>query len=166
MRQYTLRFTLAGLILIVVGCDQGTKQLARHELADTPPVVLLQGWLDLSYTENPGVSFGFMRSLPDGLRVPLLIGLVGVSLSLFGWMWLSRREWTWWQELGFALAIAGGLGNLIDRVIRGRVIDFIHWHGWPLFNVADIAVALAVPLVALALWRQQPTPPAPPPTAS
>jgi lipoprotein signal peptidase len=54
-----------------------------------------------------------------------------------------------WSRLGSVLVLAGGLGNLTDRLLRGYVIDFMHLHAWPVFNVADVAVCVGAPLVVL-----------------
>jgi signal peptidase II len=57
------------------------------------------------------------------------------------------------EQVGVALVVGGALGNLVDRVVRGYVVDFIHVHGWPVFNVADIAVAVGVGfIVGARLW--------------
>jgi signal peptidase II len=88
----------------------------------------------------------------------VLLALVGIGLLAFTAVWLARRPAWSRQSAGIALAIGGGLGNLIDRVARGSVIDFIHWHGWPVFNVADIAIFVGAVLI-LSPWPAAPRSP-------
>ena len=76
---------------------------------------------------------------------------------------VARKRATRTQHVGFALVLAGALGNVVDRAARGYVIDFIHLTRWPVFNVADIAVVAGMTLLMLAALRRTPpaTPPAP-----
>jgi signal peptidase II len=139
------RWLLIAVVVLVTGCDQGTKRWAETRLDDGPSSVIA-GRLDLELAHNPGIAFNAERALPSGAR-PWLLGVVGVGLLGFTAAWLARRP-TWSrQSLGIAIAIGGGLGNVIDRVTRGEVIDFIHWHGWPVFNVADVAIFVGAVLI-------------------
>jgi signal peptidase II len=67
---------------------------------------------------------------------------------------LGRRA-TPVQHAGFALVVGGALGNALDRLARGAVVDFVHVRFWPVFNVADVLVALGIGLLALARWKAQ-----------
>jgi signal peptidase II len=138
------RWLLIAVVVLVTGCDQGTKRWAETSLDS--PRTLVAGRLDLELAHNPGIAFNAERALPDGAR-PVLLALVGCALLGFAAVWLARRPAWSRQSVGIALAIGGGLGNLVDRVARGSVIDFIHWHGWPVFNVADIAIAAGAVLI-------------------
>lgn len=147
------------LVGALVGCDQVTKEVAESELRGNGATSLVSGVIELTYTQNRDMAFSLLHPLvgPDA-RYPLLVLAkvlgAGVALALL----VQRRNVASLMErLGLASVIAGALGNLVDRVGRGYVVDFIHVTHWPVFNVADIAVTVGVGLLLLA-WRQPGTP--------
>lgn len=147
------RLVLILLVLGVAACDQGSKHWAEHDLQGKPPSSIVRDRLDLEYTRNPGVAFSLERHLPEGARTPLvLISGLGL-LTLLGIAAWKRRDQLTAQSAGYALVIGGAIGNLSDRLTRGYVVDFVHVHGWPIFNVADCAVAVGVGLLMLASLR-------------
>lgn len=139
------------LVLSLVGCDHGTKHLAKAHLG-REGIPLIHGVLELIYTENRDTAFSLLGTfVSPQLRYPLLTG-AGVLTTLvvmayFAWNW--RRSGSA-QRIGGLLVIAGAIGNVSDRLFRGYVVDFVHVNYWPVFNVADIAVTLGV---AVLLWR-------------
>lgn len=146
---------LGFLALAVVGCDQGSKEVAERRLAGDHPHELVAGRVDLRYTENPGVAFRSERVLPDAVRLPVIV-IAGLSLFAILAVALYRRR----HELsattaGYALILGGAAGNLVDRAARGHVVDFVHVHGWPIFNVADVAIAAGALLVLAASVRSE-----------
>ncbi|HEY3353586.1 MAG TPA: signal peptidase II [Polyangia bacterium] len=138
------------LVLGLVGCDQGTKHLARTTLRGRGAVPLVAGVLDLRYVENPDSAFGLSRVLPEGVRRPVLLLVPALAIPLIVLVWRRRRD-ARLATAACALLLAGTIGNLVDRAARGGVVDFIHLHHWPVFNVADIALAAGVGLLVLAL---------------
>jgi signal peptidase II len=147
------------LALFVTGCDQATKQWAEEELAGAPPRSIVAGRVELDYHQNHGVAFNLERALPEAARPVLFaVGALAVSFLTFGW-WRRRREISA-RTAGLALLVAGALGNLIDRFARGYVVDFVHVHGWPVFNVADVAIGVGAALLVLHGWRSRPPQPA------
>lgn len=146
-----LRIGFILLSLTLVGCDHATKHWAKAALGAGGAIELMPGVLDLRYAENPGMAFSLMREMPHAIRFPLLVAVGVVVTTLVVASWLHRRR-TSAEHAAFALVVAGALGNLVDRVARGHVVDFIHLHHWPIFNVADVCVgAGAVLLFAMAL---------------
>lgn len=118
------------------------------------PVVLSDGFLRLRYAENPGAAFGLFRTVPDTWRGPLfhLVTIGAVLLCLFHFRKLTGAPLERWAKWGFPLVLGGALGNYVDRLARGFVIDFIeaHWFEkayWPAFNVADSAIVVGVGLL-------------------
>lgn len=160
----------AAVFLFVVGCDQVTKYAAVDALtvADgrsswerfwTGESVrgnggreVVAGFWHHIYAENRGVAFSMFASLPDGIRrlmLPLLQSF-GIAVALV-YMARTPRERAL-TRLGLIAAAAGGVGNLIDRVRTGQVIDFIVWHWrdvayWPTFNIADVGVFVGIALI-------------------
>lgn len=160
---------LLAVLLPSIACDQATKVLALTHLKGTPPMSLDLAPFSarLVYAENPGAFLGLGRTLPEELRWLLLTGAVTLMLVAMVVV-LLRRPLARGVALGLALLIAGGAGNLIDRVARpgGRVVDFAQLgvHLGPLdartgvFNVADLAIvggALAIAWESLRRRRVQ-----------
>lgn len=144
---------LLGLVVALFGCDHATKRFAQLHLRGGPAVQLISGVLDLRYAENPGMAFSMLADAPTGVRGPLLIACslaVLVALVAF-WFRLPRRNLA--ARIGLASILAGGLGNGLDRLVHGRVVDFIHLHRWPVFNVADICITAGALLLAATLFR-------------
>jgi signal peptidase II len=143
--------TLLFLVCSLVGCDHITKEVAKTELEGSNGVALLSGLLRLVYTENRDVGFNLLRWVPDPPRTTLLL-VLGISASvLLVALLFGRRLASRWQLLGLCLIAAGAVGNTLDRVLRGYVVDFVHLPHWPVFNLADIYVTFG----ALALFFTQ-----------
>jgi signal peptidase II len=141
------------LVLLVaglVGCDHATKHIAQSELRGNPPVTLLGNILDLRYTENRDVGFGLLRAVPAPVRRPLILVGGSVGLGFLGLLWWRRRRASLLEHAAYATFVGGALGNLTDRLARGYVIDFVHLHHWPVFNVADVCLVAGAVLIWLA----------------
>ncbi|HEX3345709.1 MAG TPA: signal peptidase II, partial [Polyangiaceae bacterium] len=110
------------------------------------------------YTENHGVAFSLLERL--SLHPPawalFAMALAGTSALLL--LWFRRRRASWPEHAGFALVVAGALGNALDRVARGHVVDFIHVRFWPVFNVADILVVAGGAVLLVVHARRKGTP--------
>jgi signal peptidase II len=157
-RKYAL-FTIFTIISLVA--DQWTKILARRDLMPRGPFrpkVIIEGYFDLRYAENPGVAFSMLQNIPGG-RVLLTFLAVGAFLLVLYYLRKTPIEAT---RLHVALGLVGGgaIGNLLDRVIYGKVTDFIVWkvgvHEWPAFNIADATLCIGVGLMLLDMllgWR-------------
>lgn len=158
------------LVLIAVGlagCDHATKYAAQQGLSPHHSVsgsskTLVPGVVELLYSENRDTAFSVFRSL--GVQAPkaLLVVLPVVALAAVGFMaWRRRKDAGKLELAGYAMVVGGALGNVIDRVFRGYVIDFIHVEHWPIFNVADVAVGAGVAALLLASLLRPKVPPAP-----
>lgn len=133
-----------------VAIDQVSKALAAHLLASGRPARLLGTLFDLQLTRNPGGAFGILQSRPLLFAAATVIIVAGVL-----WWGFSSGH----GPLALGLVAGGGLGNLIDRIVRapggleGHVVDFIHFRYWPTFNVADSSIVIGVALLLLAELR-------------
>ena len=151
------RWRLLGIVTAVsLVLDQATKLYvdANFELYESLPVV--EGWFHLTYIRNKGAAFGILSS--GALRIPFFIGIAVIALSVILWYLRSLREGQTLAAFSLALIFSGALGNLIDRIRLGEVIDFldVFWrhHHWPAFNVADSAICVGVTLMILAQLRE------------
>ena len=120
------------------------------------PIVISEDFLMLRYAENPGAAFGLFRRLPPGARGPLfhLVSIGAVVLITVYWLRLRGTKQEIWALIGLPLVLGGAIGNWVDRLARGFVIDFIeaHWkdvYTWPSFNVADSAIVVGVVLLLI-----------------
>lgn len=145
------------LSLAIIALDQTTKQLvATHFYLFQS--VRLTGFLNLIYVRNTGVAFSMFNQAP---RLVFIAIAVVIILAILVWLYRHPHD-SRVTAAALTLILAGALGNVIDRVLWGYVIDFIdfhvgQWH-WPAFNVADSAVTIgAVLLVVDALWPRQQT---------
>ena len=138
---------LLPLLVLQVGCDQGTKVLAETHLEGRPPLLYFGGAFKLVYAENPGAFLGWGGALGDELRFALFVVAVGIGL-VGGLLWiLTDRRITRFGLVAGSALLAGGLGNLIDRWSNGgRVADFMQLSVGSLktgiFNVADLQILL------------------------
>lgn len=143
----SLAFALAGGVALI---DHGTKAAARATLT-TGPVELLP-FLDLRLGFNTGVSFGLFAGGAETTRWILIAATSVVAVWLSLWMARERRAAV---VYALALIVGGALGNIVDRVRRGAVTDFIDFHvgsfTWPTFNLADSAITVGVGLLLLGL---------------
>ena len=157
---------MAAILIMCVGCDQLTKQIARERLEGTPPRSFLAGTVRLIYAENPGAFLGLGGQLPPRARWVLLVVINAVVAAVLAVVLLWHSKMSLVSAAACTLLLAGAVGNLIDRVrFDGLVIDFMNLGVGPLrtgiFNVADVAITLGAVLLILpqfASSKAQPEP--------
>ena len=136
------------VIVLVIALDQLTKTWATVSLRPLRTVMLVPGLFNLTYVRNTGIAFGMFQG--QGL----LVGLFVVALALAALYYARGLNWAGWEPNLVGGCLCGGaLGNLLDRSRLGYVIDFfdvhIGMHHWPVFNVADSLICLAVGWIVL-----------------
>ena len=151
------------LSLAVIGLDQWSKQWVMGSLPEYTAVPVVDGFWNWYRTYNTGAAFSFLSDA-GGWQKWLFTAL---ALGISGWMayWLRRTPRNDWRTaLPFALVIGGAIGNVIDRMLHGKVIDFIQWYWrdyhWPSFNIADSAIvagAVCIGIFGLLGARQAPS---------
>jgi len=149
------KYLILSIIAVVsVVIDQVTKQMAKS-LEARPPVVVLENFWQFTYVENKGSAWGLFSGLSEDIRIPFL---VGVSIFAIGFIFyfihkIEERQPVLLVALG--LILGGALGNFIDRILAGSVVDFILWHyrqyRWPVFNMADVFITIGVVLMLLVM---------------
>lgn len=143
---------LAALAGAVVALDQATKAWVLATFAyvgETKPVI--PGLFHFTYLRNPGAAFSFLASQPEAFRIPFFITVTAVALAVIVvlvWRLPAGRPWT---LSALSLVCGGAIGNLVDRVRWGEVVDFldVFWrtHHWPPFNVADSAITVGMAIL-------------------
>ncbi|WP_355586330.1 signal peptidase II [Xanthomonas cannabis] len=131
------------LSAVVIGLDQWSKAWVLSNLPEYTPVAVIDGFWNWYRTYNTGAAFSFLSDA-GGWQLWFFTALaVGISGLLAFWLSRTARN-EWRSALPYALVIGGAIGNVIDRLMHGHVVDFIQWyigsHIWPSFNIADSAI--------------------------
>jgi signal peptidase II len=154
-----VRRSLPNLLLMaaVIGLDQATKLLVARQLELHEYVPLVDGLLSLSHVRNRGAAFGLLSDWDLPYQSALLSALSIAALGAIAVYFFRLPAAARLPRLALALVLGGAVGNLIDRVRLGYVVDFVHvyWrqHQWPDFNVADSAITVGVTLLVLDILR-------------
>jgi len=149
---YAIRF--GGILMIAAAIlllDRLTKAWVRHHftLGESRRVAT---WFYLTYVQNTGTAFGFFQGNNKALAMLALLILAAVLYSARG---LSERGGLW-GALGVALILGGAVGNVIDRIHFGRVIDFLDFRVWPVFNIADSAISIGTLFILIGVCGKEP----------
>jgi signal peptidase II len=148
--KYAWAASIIGTILVL---DQFTKWLiqTRVRLYDVHPVIT--GFFNITHVRNRGAAFGVLANLPDQWRTVFFVAITLFAVAVI--VVLIRKTDEWLPVSAFSLIAAGAVGNAIDRVRYGEVVDFIQWYVksyyWPSFNVADSAISVGVGLLMISM---------------
>ena len=143
---------------MVLAADQLSKLWVVQNLPEQVPVDIFP-WLhpvfSLTYLNNTGVAFGLFPQFGDFFTILAAVVVVAI---IFFYRTLDGNDWL--TQLALGLQVGGALGNLVDRLCRGSVVDFIDVNFWPLqkwpvFNLADSAIVVGVALLLLHTWQQE-----------
>jgi signal peptidase II len=149
-----LSLSLCAAVIVV---DQVTKALVRSTLAPFESRSIIPGLLDFIHVQNAGVAFGILNESPMNhqLKAILTTALAGLALLGIGFYARQVHHHERMARFGLSLILGGALGNLIDRVRMGYVLDYVdvYWRGWHFwaFNVADASITIGAVLVFLDL---------------
>ncbi len=142
---------LAIVSLAVLVLDQATKLYVDRVMDLHTSITVVRNFFNITYLRNKGAAFSFLANFSYRLPFFILISVVAVIVILV--VFRRLRDDQRFTALSLALIFSGALGNLIDRVRLGEVIDFLdaHWYDlhWPAFNVADSAICIGVALLAI-----------------
>jgi signal peptidase II len=145
--------TMVGLVALpVLVLDQLVKLYIIGHLKLFEQIDLVPHWLAITYTLNSGAAFSLFATLAPAVREIMLDGLAAAAVVVLGVL-LVRGARPPIVSAAFALIMGGAAGNLLDRLVRGRVVDFIyvHYYAWsyPVFNIADSAITIGVAIILL-----------------
>jgi len=158
MNRIATRLLLLLAIAATISCDRITKLVAVNTLAGSPSRSFLADTLRLEYVENSGAFLSLGATWPDEIRIAVFG--IGNGLLLLALVTTAiRLRWPRLALLGVSVFVAGGVSNLLDRIVYGNVIDFMNVGVGPLrtgiFNVADMAVILGAAIVLWAGYRSE-----------
>ena len=144
---------------VIIVLDQITKIWIQRTM-EMYEVINLTPFLNLRYLVNPGAAFSFLADAGGWQRWLFTVLAAVVSMAIIAWLWYLPRKGEGRLACGLAFILGGAVGNLIDRIAYGHVVDFIDvfygdWH-WPAFNVADTAITIGAILVIIdSFWPRQ-----------
>jgi signal peptidase II len=160
LKESTLYRTAYFLVsLAVLFLDQWTKGVVTRafEVHQSSPVV--PGFFDLTYVRNTGAAFGLFASVDSSLKAVLLNSVAVIVFVVVTAYALRSPHRSLRLQLGLSLILGGAVGNLLDRVRFGYVVDFLDFsisgHHWPAFNVADSAICIGVGLLFLDMLKRE-----------
>jgi len=146
----------------VIVLDQITKQIVEAKLPLHSSREIVPGLASLTHVRNRGAAFGFLSNaeLPyQSVLFSALSFLALAAIAIYAFRLPAAQRWT---QMALALIMGGAVGNLIDRIAHGHVIDFVdvYWktHHWPAFNVADSCISIGVVMLILELLWPHPSP--------
>jgi signal peptidase II len=148
---------LFGVTIIFLVIDQVTKVYIDRFMDLHQSIPVIDGFFNITYVRNKGAAFGFLAN--TSFRIPFFISVSIVAVLVILAAFRKLRDDQRLAMLSLALILSGAIGNLIDRVRQGEVIDFldVYWktHHWPAFNVADSAICAGVFLLAIDMLAEE-----------
>lgn len=150
------------IALAIVLTDQATKAIVVRSMRLGQSIAIVPGYLDLTFVLNPGAAFSLLATLPERIRNPFFI-LISVAAVVLIVVYHARHlRGHRLATVSLGLILGGAVGNLIDRIRLGVVVDFldahVHQYHWPVFNVADSAISVGVTLLLIEMlleWRRE-----------
>lgn len=145
-KKYLLFLTVIPLIIDII-----TKNLIKSKLMLYDAVPVIDGFFNIVYVLNPGAAFSFLHDMNESYR--RLFFITVTIIAIFVVLYIFAREKSKINTAGFALILSGAIGNLIDRIVIGKVVDFLDFYyktyHFPAFNVADSCITIGVALIII-----------------
>ncbi len=154
-KYWVLLIFCLGILLL----DQWTKSMVVQRLPLYQRVEVIQGFFNLTHVRNTGGAFGIFGGEKGGVGSLLFVVVSLIAIGAIVFLFIKIREDEKSLALSFSLVLSGAIGNLIDRLRYGEVVDFLDFHlstyHWPAFNVADSAICIGIGLLALELLKRE-----------
>ena len=140
--------------------DQLSKLLVAGNLSYGDRIPVIEGFFYLTHVRNTGAAFGLFAGAPVGIRLGFFVGISLVAVVIIVSFFRKLAPGDRLAALALGLVLGGAVGNLIDRIVRGEVVDFLHfrlWGGysWPDFNFADSSIVVGVAILVLELLASE-----------
>jgi len=157
MSQERIRYLfLFSILLGIVILDQATKALIHYNMQLHESIEIVEGFFAITYIRNPGAAFGFLADLSEDFRVYFFIIVSVAALIFLSVFFYKTRQEDVWTQVGLSMVGGGAIGNLVDRLRLGEVIDFLDFsigsYHWPAFNVADSSISIGLGCLILQLF--------------
>lgn len=154
--KYTKLAFIAGTIIIL---DQITKALILNYIPLYNSMSVIPGFFNITHIQNPGGAFGFMANQGPGVRSVLFLFISAIAICIIFYFYKTTPAKDTWVTTSLSLIFAGAIGNLIDRIRFGQVVDFLDFYisdklHWPSFNVADSAITIGITIFIFQLIFQ------------
>lgn len=155
--KYLILLAVSGVIITI---DQATKIYIHTRFALGESINVVENFFNITYVRNKGAAFGILSNLPDMFRETFFLAMTPVALFIILLLLKSVPKADKIQILALSGIFGGAIGNYIDRIRFGYVIDFLdaHWYhkyAWPAFNVADSAIVAGVTILILLMFRKE-----------
>lgn len=139
---------IVGIVLLTLIVDQSSKAIVRYLMVEGQSLPVIPHVFHLTYIRNPGAAFGLFAHQTAFFIAATLVVITLVLVA-------ARRipEDRWLLKISMGLILGGAVGNLIDRLRSGLVVDFLDFRVWPVFNLADSAIVIGACLLVLEVWR-------------
>jgi signal peptidase II len=138
------------LIILILGTDQLTKFVFNNNLVLNSPYPVIKGFFYLTLVHNRGAAFGILK---NQLLLFILSSIFAIILIYFNLKKSRNKKKLSSSDLALGLILSGAIGNLIDRLFLGYVVDFLDFRVWPVFNVADSAITVGAVLLGWSLLK-------------
>ena len=160
MKPITKRILVVlGIVLLSVILDQWTKELARQFLQGEADQWILGDFFRLTFVENKGAFLSIGAELGEGLRYLLLNIFPTILLVALLIYTIRGKDMGWWQIVALSFIIGGGLSNIYDRLLYGKVVDFMHMKAFGLqtgiFNIADVSIMIGMFMMLPLMFKKQ-----------
>lgn len=137
------------IVVIIIALDQISKYWVVNNIGPTDSITVIPGVIDFVYVKNTGAAFSFLADKTYGI---IFLSCISVAFCIgVIWFMIKKKPQNKLLTISLALMLSGALGNVIDRISRGYVVDFIEttFIKFPVFNIADIAITLGAALVII-----------------
>lgn len=145
------------LSVVIILLDQWTKQLTLDRFVLGESIAIIEGFFNFTYVQNKGAAFGFLAGAPDWFRIPFFFTIPFIALGFIYNIYRKLPRENVKVATAIGLILGGAIGNILDRIQHGFVVDFIdfHWkeiYHYPAFNIADSAICIGIALFVLDIF--------------
>lgn len=149
--RYLLLIAITGAAVCL---DQLIKSYVHARFHVGESIRIIEGWFNITYVRNPGAAFGFLAGSDHGFREPFFLVLPPLAMILILFLMRGVKDSDRTQTVALSLVFGGALGNYIDRLRFGYVVDFLDFHVqekfvWPAFNVADSCIVVGIGILLI-----------------